>query len=221
MSAFKQTGSIGMDELRSHWGLGNGLVTASNLLGITAGIAVTGPMELRSFYGKRNLNITSTTLATNIGAGGMAPWGGSFSDPSAQWLWRDANYLSADALYTLFQINYTNRTTSDQSGTLYYLGDNYTYASHNKVALNGGSTYTGGLPNWSTPASAAVTIPPGKNLFEFVVRNEGAGNPAGLIFFMSVGGSWVMRSDNVNTLLPNCTRTYVGGTSASVISITG
>jgi hypothetical protein len=94
------------------------------------------------------------------------------------------------------------------------------------VSLNGGAIYTGGSPNWATLTSARVTLPPGRNLFEFVVRNEGAGNPAGLIFFLqadpqtSVPRNFIMRSDNVNALLPSSGRTFIGGTSTTPITVT-
>lgn len=218
--AFKSNGVISMGELRDYFSLGTGVISASNLRGITSGIAFTGQLGLGSFYGKRNLNITSTTMAFNIGTAGIAPWNGSFADPAAQWLWVDSNWgqKNTNVNYNLFQINYTNATDSNITGTLYYNGDNLTYASHNKLALNGGAIYTGGSPNWSTMTSSAVTILPGKNLFEFVVRNLTVGY-AGLIFFLNANGSNILRSDNVNALLSNCSRTYVGGSSGNPISI--
>jgi len=215
-----------MDELRSFFGFGtSGPISFSQLQGITAGISTSGPIGFNAFYGKRNLNITSSTLAANLGTVGMSPWGGTWTDPSAQWLWRPgANYMLEDSTRVLFQINYTNTTNANMSGTIYYTADNFVYASHNKVAINGGAVFTGASIGgvWSNLQTATVTLLPGKNLFEFVGYNDATNgaNPAGMVFFLIVNSTVVMRSDNVNTLLANSSRTYIGGTSTGAITIT-
>jgi hypothetical protein len=112
--------------MRSYFGLGGGIISASQLRGVTAGISTLGSMNVSSFYGKRNLEITSTTLATNVAAGGGGPWGGAFIDTAAHWVWRPGqDYQVADNLYSLFQIHYVNTTEANITVTLHYTQGNF------------------------------------------------------------------------------------------------
>lgn len=54
------TGTLSFSELRNYFNLGSGGIAASQLRGIT------GELKVSAFYGKRNLEITSTILANNI-----------------------------------------------------------------------------------------------------------------------------------------------------------
>lgn len=161
--------------------------------------------------------ITSTTLAYTIDTASSEPiWGVPTPDPNTRWMWRDAAWNPSDGLYSHFQVSYTNTTGSNISATLYYLADNYIKVSCNKVLLTG--YVAGGTPNWATPFSSSITLVPGRNIIEFVAYN--IGGPGAMMYCVQVGGTTIMRSDNVGILFPNSSRLYVAGASGSDITIT-
>ena len=180
-------------------------ISMSDLQNIAAEIG-NGSMSLSNLYKTKNTNLSIyNTLAIDQGAYNMSPWNNStFPDTSARWLWNTASASSSapGGVAIVFQIAYTN-TSSNVSATLYFGVDNCGYIYQNKILIG---QYTG----FSTALSIQVIIYPGKNLFEFVCWNQGAG-PAAMIFTCINGSSTVLfRSDNASaTSLTNSTKTTV------------
>lgn len=210
------TGAISILDIMNEFGL-SGTQSLGNLYGITAGVSSIGSIDLNTFYSKRNFNITSSTLANDLGAYNMAPWRGTHADTSARFMWNTAGAAgSANADYVLYQITYNNTSGANMSATFYALADNVMRAYLNKsLILNDFSPQT-----WSSVCTVNCTLLQGKNLFEIVAWNTGSANPAGLIFYVSSGGTYIMRSDNFSaTPLANSSKTYVAQFGSANITV--
>jgi hypothetical protein len=210
------TGAISILDIMNEFGL-SGTKSLGDLYGITAGVNSIGSIDLNTFYSKRNFNITSTTLANDLGAYNMGPWNGSHADTAARFIWNTAGAASsANGDYILFQITYNNTSGANKSATFYALADNWMRAYLNKsLILNDFAP-----SSWSGVCTVSCTLLQGKNLLEIVAWNSGSANPAGLIFYVSSGGSYIMRSDNASaTPLTNSSKTYVAQYGAANITV--
>lgn len=212
----QSSGAISFLDIMNEFGL-TGTKSMNDLYGISAGVKTSGSIDLNTFYSKRNFNITSSTLANDLGAYNMAPWNGSHADVAARFIWNTAGAASsANADYVLFQITYNNTSGTNKSATFYALADNWMRAYLNKsLILNNFAP-----SSWSGVCAINCTLLQGKNLLEIVAWNSGSANPAGLIFYVSSDGVYIMRSDNASTTpLTNSSKTYVAQFGSADITV--
>lgn len=205
---------ISVADLITEFGLPNNQqIGFDTLYGKTTGVNISGAMSLSNFYNKRKLNMTQTTLATDIGAPGRGPWNTTYpEDTSVRLIWNDTNAPSATAAgWVTFQSMYYNNTNTPVSATMYMAVDNSSKFYHNKI-------YVMNKGDWFNPmASSNISILPGSNLFEFAAQNAGTtGNPAMFAYFLKDGTNNILvRSDNLNAALANATLTYCSTTNAT------
>lgn len=212
----QSSGAISFLDIMNEFGL-SGAKSMNDLYGLSAGVNVSGSIDFNTFYSKRNINITSSTLANDLGAYNMGPWSGSHADTAARFIWNTAGaQSSANGDYILFQITYNNTSGANKSATFYALADNWMRAYLNKsLILNDYQP-----PSWSGVCTVSCTLLQGKNLLEIVAWNSGSANPAGLIFYVSSGGVYIMRSDNASTTpLTNSSKTYVAQFGSANITV--
>ena len=160
------------------------------------------------------------TLANDLGAHNMGPWGLSFIDTSARWIWNTST-ATRDApanIPILFYINYFNPGENNVSATLNVAVDNYVEVFQNNNSIfnskTGQQISAGGWGYFPVP----IVLVPGLNKFAFNAINSDTGGsgpiiqnggPAGLIFSCIDNNKNVLfRSDQTNTLV-NSTSTYV------------
>ncbi|WIA10844.1 hypothetical protein OEZ85_011010 [Tetradesmus obliquus] len=177
-----------------------------------------------SMYGKKSAALLSSTLAVDLGPSGMSPWGGSFADASARWLWSTAGAASnaGAGQYVRFQVTYRNTSGAAQTGSFNLCVDNRGWAFLNKTQIMdnfAGGSLAGGF---SAPGIATVSLDVGTNIFDIIAYNwpQANANPAGLAFWMTVEGAIVLRSDN-NTATPlaNTSKTFVASSTAALPNI--
>jgi len=170
----RSNASIDDDGILRVWDNYNQIVWASSTNTATAMQAIPETAQVGNF------SYDSTVVPVFvIGNYGIAPWASNnlFPDKTGQWIWYSCNSNSnapTDSSPVTIQYLYTNNTGIQIKATLYIIIDNFCDLYINKIAIK-----TGLSGGWGgTIPTVPITILPGKNLFEFKVKNSSG--PAGL-----------------------------------------
>jgi hypothetical protein len=113
-----------------------------------------------------------------LGLFGMSPWGSSaYPDPTAYWIWNDANAPSSVVANVNIRFNQVITVIVSTPVYIYFMIDNY-----GTIYLNGDALVTTGGGWGSAGLQVSATLIPGTNFLNFDCLNQGDGpNPAGLI----------------------------------------
>ncbi len=211
----QSSGQISIKDIATEFGISsNSQISVNSLYGKSAGVPVSGTFNLSNLWSKRDLKVTLTTKAADLGGNGIAPWNVTHADSGVRFLWNNANGTGGtEPGWVLFQSTYFNSNNSSASVNFNFAADNDGFVYVNKSLING----AGGYGGWFAPAQSTDTVfLSGSNLIEIAARNlpeppPNSNNPACILYYVkSASNNIILRSDNnsasplVNTSFTYC-----------------
>jgi hypothetical protein len=111
----QSSGSISCTDVVRELGISsNSAFSYSNLYGSFPGINVSGTLSSSNLYTKRNIQLTYSNLAYDLGGAGISPWNVTLADSNARFVWNvsTARTIAPGGSWALFQSTYFNKLTT-------------------------------------------------------------------------------------------------------------